>query len=586
MKIYNITKITSFICFIIASLIVSLVLPFQAQTAFADTNTKTNQSISNQQGSTDTDADTSTNNDGKPPRLLVVPLDNRPANTYYPLKVGQAGGAEVIIPPQYMINYQTAFSNLDQLSAWILENSKNVDGFIISADMITDGGLVDSRTSKQTLDGALKQLEIIKTLKEKYPTKPMYVYDTIQRLAPTVLQDGNLDKYNYIRNWAITVDEVTNLNRTDLAPKLLDLEAKIGKNLLNEYLQIRERNSQINATLIDWTEQGYIDFLILGQDDANQTGLHRKEKESLIQKINAYNIQDKVHVFDGADEVDVILISRFLSTLKNYQPSYKIHYLGISGQEWISPFDHYTLQSNIEKHVMAAGGVIAYPYQQADIELYVNTPDSFDKSLEIEQAVAEMNNQIASGKHVVFIDVENVNQANPAFGDALINDVGITNLLSYSAFNTAGNAVGVAIGHANARFLYLEKGPETPELDEQAAKGHIEFLLNSIATDHLYRNKVQSKIEWYIRSIGANAWDIDSQKSSILSFTREQLNKEFVGLQDKMKNNKVLLSKKSGETSTAEFDSFVITKVDFPWNRLFEIEYDFIVKIKRNDDLN
>lgn len=592
-----INQITRLINFIFISLIVYLGLQFQAQVVFAETNTNSNntkeQDHAQVQNQTQTHAQ---------PRLLVVPLDNRPANTYYPVKVGQAGGIEVILPPQDLINHQTASDTLYQLSNWILENSDGVDGFIISADMLTDGGLVDSRTSKQTADGALQQLQIIKALKKKYPTKPLYVYDTIQRLAPTVLKDGNLEKYNLLRDWAITYDEVKNLNKIGLTTKLIGLETKIGSNLIEEYKQIRARNSEINATLIDWTKQGFIDYLVLGQDDANQTGLHREEQENLIQKINSNNLQHKVSVFDGADEVDVILVSRFLSTLKNYQTSFKIHYLGVSGTEWISPFDHYTLQTNIAKHVIAAGGIIASPSQQADIELYVNTPNTLVKNneaaqnlltsdfkkdkaapnAEVSQAVAEIKRQIANGKHVVFIDVEKVNQANQAYGDAVINDIGITNLLSYSAFNTAGNAIGIAIGHANSRFLYLEKGPQTPEIDEHAAKGQIEFLLNSISSDYIYRNKVAPKTEWYVRYIGGNGWDIGPMKKSVLFFTKEQFNKEFDLLHAKVKGNKVLLSTKTG--NTAEIENFSIQKIDLPWNRLFEVEFDFTVNFKGNNE--
>lgn len=577
MKFYKITSL------IIICIVVSFVFQFQSYTAFAESEAKTEES--DQQ-----DAANNTITETQQPRLLVVPLDNRPANTYYPKMVGQAGGVEIILPPAHLIHHQTSFSTLNQLSNWILENSDDVDGFIIAADMITDGGLVNSRSSQQTMDAALKQLEIIKTLKEKHPTKPLYVYDTIQRLAPTVLHDGNLEKYNLIRNWAITYDEVTNLNKTNLQPRLNQLEAKIGASLIEEYMQIRARNNLINDTLIDWTKQGYIDFLILGQDDASLTGLHRKEQESLIQKINTYNVQHKVNVFDGADEIDVILISRFLSTLKNYQTSFKIHYLGVHGAAWTSPFDHYPLQTNIEKHVIAAGGIIASPFQQADVELYVNTPDTFEKNSdyfdknEVPQAISEMNQQIANGKHVVFIDVEKVNQANPAYGDAIINDIGITNLLSYSSFNTAGNAVGMAIGHANSRFLYLEKGPNTPEMDELAAKGHVEFLLNSIASDHIYRNKIEPKTQWYVRYIGSNAWDVGQHKAAVLNFTKEQFYKEFDLLHEKVKKSVVFLSKKPESVSTAEIESFAIQKIDLPWNRLFEVEFDIEVNVKGNTD--
>lgn len=518
-------------------------------------------------------------NEVKKLRLLTIPLDDRPANTYFPKKVGQSGGVEIILPPSNLINEQTSFNSLQQLSNWIVENSDNVDGFILSADMLTDGGLVNSRSSKQTINEAINQLNIIKILKEKYPTKPLFVYDTIQRLAPTVLKDGNLEKYNLLREWAITYDEVNNLNATNKKEKLKQLEVKIGDNLLNEYMQTRMRNYQINATLIDWTNQGFIDFLILGQDDANSNGLHRVEQEKLIKKINTYNIQHKVSLFDGADEIDSILISRFLTYIYNYQPTYKIHYIGVNGNEWTSPFDQYSLQRNIEKHIVSSGGIIASPNQKADIELYVNTPHP-QKNSQISKAIDEMRRQLSNKKNIVFIDVEKVNKANEDFGNAIINQLGITNLLSYSAFNTAGNAIGSAIGHASTRFLFLEKGNHPTQLEKQALEGHIETLLYSITADHLYRNNVEPKVQWYARYIGANAWDISPFKSAVLQFTKELLYNQLDLLHQNVANTKVLMSKELGVQKTAEIESFSVKNIDYPWDRLFEISMEFQVNLK------
>ncbi|WP_180994071.1 DUF4127 family protein [Bacillus sp. Marseille-P3661] len=513
-------------------------------------------------------------------KLLVLPLDDRPANTYIPEKIGQAGGIEIILPPSELVKNQPSLQTLDALTKWIKETSAEVDGFIISADMLTDAGLVNSRSSLQTTEDALNQLNVLQTIKNKYPNKPLYVYDTIQRLAPTVLKEGNLEQYNMVRDWAIAYDEVHNLGQLDKLHKLTELESKIGPDIIKEYFETRARNFAVNETLLAWTKQGYIDYLILGQDDANQTGLHRVEQDQLHAKINASGIQHKVSIFDGADEVDAVLISRFSAVQHNKKPSYKVHYIGVNGANWTSPFDHYTLQENIRKHIIAAGGTVATGVQPADIELYVNTPSTV-KNTEIPHAIQSIKQQLASGKNVVVVDVEKVNRANAALADALIKDVGITNLLAYSAFNTAGNAIGLAVGQANARFIYINADEQEPKSVERAAHGQVELLLHAFSSDHLYRNAIEPKTKWYVNYIGGNEWDTSSKTPAILYFLKSEFHKQLDYLHDFVKEHEVISHKTNSELQTATIESFAVKNIHLPWNRLFEVSLEFDVKFKQ-----
>lgn len=111
--------------------------------------------------------------------LLLVPLDDRPANVYFPQKVGASAGIEVIPPPKEMTGKFTQPGNGDEISKWLVENGDQADGFVISTSMLAYGGLVASRIGVKSLEEATKDIQVIKELKKLYPEKPVYIFDTI-----------------------------------------------------------------------------------------------------------------------------------------------------------------------------------------------------------------------------------------------------------------------------------------------------------------------------------------------------------------------------------------------------------------------
>lgn len=83
-----------------------------------------------------------------------------------------------------------------------------MDGFIISTDMLAYGGLIGSRQLREDGGGTYPAydeqtthlLDVIRDIKTKYPRKPLFVMDTIMRLATTSFADGlALDAYNESR---------------------------------------------------------------------------------------------------------------------------------------------------------------------------------------------------------------------------------------------------------------------------------------------------------------------------------------------------------------------------------------------------
>ncbi|WHY77206.1 DUF4127 family protein [Neobacillus sp. WH10] len=508
--------------------------------------------------------------------VLLVPLDDRPANIYFPQQVGHSAGVNVIVPPKEMIGYFTEPGNGEEISKWVLENADKADGFVISTSMLAYGGLVASRTGVKSLEDSLKDIQVIKKLKELYPEKPVYVYDTIQRLAVTAISDEYAKYYSLISEWAILYDKVVNLGMAG-KERLDELESLIPASVLEDYKKARARNHTVNKIMIDWVHQGYIDNLILAQDDAAPYGLHRAEREQLLAKVNELHVQDQVSVFPGADEVGVVYVSRFVNHYFHTSPKFFIEYGGIHGEDWIAPFEDTTFDYNVQKHIASAGGTIVDNEDQADIHLLLNTPSSSSstRSKDIEWLVNRTKELMAKGKQVAIGDVLVVNKADEPFVMKLAESVDLTKILSYSGWNTAGNAMGITVGHAAARFAFLNQtsGFGVP-LYEQTAKAHFEFLLHRFAKDQGYKNVVHPAARTYIQQIGASEWSLGDKYDIVNNFVKEKLTKETEYWYQYFDGKKVYIGSRGTKDFYKTISSLESVHVKLPWPRIFEAELE------------
>jgi hypothetical protein len=509
-------------------------------------------------------------------KIILVPLDDRPANVYFPEQVGASAGIEVITPPKELIGKFNDPGNGADISNWLLENGEQADGFVISTSMLAYGGLIASRTGVKTLEEATADVQIIKQLKERYPGKPVYVFDTIQRLAVTAISDEYLKYYSLISEWAVLYDKVVNLGMPGIE-RLDELERLIPEAVLEDYKKARARNHTVNNLMIEWVDQGYIDYLILAQDDAAPYGLHRGERERLIEKVNGFGVNDQVAVFPGADEVGVVLVSRFVNELFNTSPSFFIEYGGIHGQDWIAPFEDTTFDYNVKKHIEAAGGAIVENEVNANIHLLLNTPSENGKTRaeDITKLVKRTKDLISSGKQVAIGDVLVVNKADEALVTELAASVDLTKILAYSGWNTAGNALGITVGHAAAReaFLAQKSGFGVP-LYEHAAESHYEFLLHRFAKDQGYKNVVHPAARTYIQQIGASEWDLGNKYETVNNFVKEKLTIETEKWYQHFDQKKVYIGSRGNKDFYKTISSLDSVHVKLPWPRIFEAELE------------
>lgn len=514
------------------------------------------------------------------PQLVVVPLDDRPANIYFPTMTAATADVDVVLPPEELVGTFTTPGDGDAVGQWLLEQ-EDADGYVVSVSMLAYGGLIASRTGvAATAEEARERVAVLQELREHNPGTPIYVYDTIQRLALSALGENAELYYTLIQQWAILTDRVENLGEEELRDDLEAIRAQIPDDVLADYVAARERNHEVNRMLVEWAAEGVVDHLVLAQDDAAPYGLHRAEREELRALVEELGVQDTVQIFPGADEVDATLVSRFVQQLNGTSPAVAVEYSGIDGAEWVAPFEDTTYAENIERHVVAAGGTVVT--EEPDVWLMVNSPtaDDGDRPADLDAFVARVAELEEAGEDVIVLDALEVNRAERALTDRLEESVAIASLLSYSAWNTAGNALGIATGHGFARWSYLEAGSAGDSVDElvEQAEAHVSYLLHRFVLDDRWKNDVQTAAYAEAQGQGWNVFGLTEEQTEVMeAFVVERLvplTEEFHA--EHFAGEEVVLARGAAPATIGEL---VSTHVALPWPRLFETELEPQVQV-------
>ncbi|MFG1872515.1 DUF4127 family protein [Micromonospora arborensis] len=506
------------------------------------------------------------------PTVALVPLDDRPVNTYAPQMTAASADAQVQLPPRDLLGRFFTPGDGAAIARW-LGATDHVDGYVISVSMLAYGGLIASRTAAPTLAAALENLAAIRHLRATRPGAVIEVHDTIQRLAITST-GTELDTYrDLLVTWAKLYDQVVNLGQEELRAQLDATRARIPDQVVEDYLAARARNHQVNRLMVEWVADGTISHLVLSEDDTAPVGLARAERVELEALVAQLGVGDRVEIFPGADEVDALLVARVIAA--GTAPTYRVEYAGVSGEDWTAQLEGIPFAENIRRHVAAVGGRVVSG--DADIVLAVNTASSApgQRAADLDAFVGRIDRLLAAGTPVIVVDPLIVNKADHELVARMENRLDLAALLSYSGWNTGGNALGLALGHGTARWAYLRSsgsGFGVPDL-RGPGQAHAEYLLYRFVKDDPWKNIVQVEAYAHARAQG---WDplalTPEQKSYFDGWVRDRLvpltARYFA---DHFAGHRIVLGQRGAKTFTATLARFESARVELPWDRLFEV---------------
>lgn len=523
-------------------------------------------------------------------RILFIPLDDRPPTFQWVVKMGEIGDAEVVAPPREILGRFTEFGEPDAIISWIKKQDlKKFDAAIVAIDMLAYGGLVAMREYETDEQTALKRLDFIREMKKNAPQMKVYASSVIMRLAPT----GNVVNESYRENLAKWAETSVDPNQQSLTA---ELEKKIPAEALANYKNARRRDLKINLAAIRLVQDNILEQLILGQDDAKPKGVHVADRESLIAEVKRLNLQSKIGIQPGADELSLLQLARSLSDKYNYRPKIKAVYSSEKIRNQIMPYEDRPLHQTVSFQIRSVGAAEVQTENEADIIFYIyasrfetGRAESFAREIRktVEEEQTGINGRKPYARQIIVADVDpkgDVQGADMKFAEALKTQGIFKHLAGYAAWNTAGNTVGTALPHGfvfSAAVKTFDLPPAKRKMTANERKHRraiIErvdyaqtwFMLNRILDDYVYHSVVRPPAMQYGRN---NKWNVfrfnEEQTASVENFITPKLRQTVV---ENLNAISPLSNLSMSDLLCENVEDF---KFRLPWGRTFEGEFEY-----------
>ncbi|MHC1718459.1 MAG: DUF4127 family protein [Acidaminococcaceae bacterium] len=495
-------------------------------------------------------------------KIVYVPLDNRPVCLDYVKQTIKAAGYELAVPPEKLLSDNEHNGNPGALWSWLNNAVQDADAAVLATDSLIYGGLVASRTHHDSNDDLIDKIKNFKELRENHPTLKIYGFSTVMRTPRQSF--GNVEPPYYTK-YGPDIFALTQLNDKEeglgltAAEKLKknELLARLPQKQLADWLDRRQKNFHVNLLLTELARKRTFHYLAIGKDDdapLSQTNMESRHLMEAALDLSSNNFK----ILPGVDQLGLLLLTRTINELSNEQPVVHVIYSEGAGKNTLPYYSDQRLSSSVPDQIQAAGGRVSEIQDNADLILAVNTPfdgvtkDStaddnlFFSSIYNRRFINLISNFVKSGRTLAIADISYANGADNGFMEELYKHDLLEQIVAYSGWNTADNTIGYALSQGILAKKML--------LSDKNTLLQIRYL-----DDWLYQSNIRPHLS---HSLGKNNHNI------IYDFT--PFHDEIVA---SAYNLYAHYLKKDHFLQTTDF------KIDFPWNRLFEIN----VTIKAND---
>ena len=450
--------------------------------------------------------------------IAFIPIDNRPVCYTLPEQICALDSRiNLYIPPREWLGDLTKYAEADKIFSW-LENLNNIDAVILSLDTLSYGGLISSRRCPESFDFIKQRVHKLKGILEAKHAK-IYAFSSIMRISNNNINEEEKEYWNI---WGKKIFEYSYNTH-----KYGHFETDIPSDILNDYLETRKRNFEINKIYLEFQKQGLFNTLVFSKDDCSQYGLNVKEAQE-IEKLGGF-------VKTGADEIPLTLLARAVNEF--YTTSITLSSLKIAPiflvpecKDLISNYEDVSIENSVKGQLELAGCRICEP-ENADILLYINNFEEHQGEIVMKVPTKSFSGQwFSPEKPYMIADVRFANGADNAFVEKLFEGDFDDNFYGYSGWNTSANTLGSLICAAVVKY-YSNLSPIHSSLFKKLQV--IRFL-----DDWAYQANVRQMLE-------------KPDENSIKTLMKPYEKKIF-----------------------EELDVNYNTSYKFPWNRLFEVEVE------------
>lgn len=456
-------------------------------------------------------------------KIAFIPIDNRPVCYLLPKQIADLESeCELVLPKRELLGDLTKQADTTAIINW-LKTLENIDVIVCCLDTIAYGGLISSRRTNDTTDTIKQRInDFIDVIKKN--NAEVYAFSSIMRISNNnVNEEEKLYWKDYGRK---LFDYSYELHKTGMAKAE---KFGIPEEILQDYLQGRKRNFEINKYYIKLAKQNIFKTLVFSKDDCAKFGLNVQEAEEL--KKLSENLTD-IYIKTGADEIPLSLISRALNKHKHIKIFPK--YLKPDFVDNISKYEDISVKESVESQLELCGAVVTQNEEDSDMVLLVNNFADEQGELVMNVDVPLFCGELElPDKPYLIADIMNANGSDNNFCEELLKLKHLKEFYGYAAWNTTGNTLGSVISAALTYFGAKKPNREAFDI----------LQLTRFLDDWAYQANVR---------------------------------KEIRNNDENLKNGIVKQKMQSFEEKLVK--AFALKNIDieykFPWNRFFETEID------------
>lgn len=504
--------------------------------------------------------------------VLLLPLDSRPACTKFIADLGKIANIKVIMPPNELLDNYKMTAKTNDLRLWLSENIQNVDAAIVSIDMLIHGSLLASRHSTGTDNDTNETLQLLKSIHTKYPKMPIYAFNILPRLWLADSKENS--KYQkLILEYSKLKDQVYTFENPKDIKNLNDLESKIPPQLLIEYQNLYQENVELNKKLIQLTEQGIFEKLVIGQDDGQIFGIPNISKKQLLHYLNNQQLtSDHVIITRGTDEVALTLLGDIANKINHYHPKINVQYSDSNAASIVMPYMPSSVATTVKEKVEMIGGNLVNNPDDADFILfvYIGTEKNKDNQFNVNK---QLQSLLKKNYKVALVDLsEHFSYKETIFPTLLKNDVPINQFIAYAGWNTTSNSIGTAVTQATIFTARLTSAIESNDI-LALYKNNLTFLISRYLEDWYYLKNVIDNINNKLKKSNINIYDLNEHYNLANSQLNIEMNKNSYLLSNRRAFNIPVIIQTQDKKFTVKVSNLKITTY-FPWTRTFEIYLD------------
>jgi len=477
-------------------------------------------------------------------------------------------GYELVLPPREILGLKKRPGNTDAIWSWFTENIKTCDDAVISIDTLLFSGIVPSRLHNESADSLMKMLTSMKEVLAAHPELNVYAFSLIMRNPTYSSSDEEPDYYGtwgseIHRRGVITHRKELGIASSDEVRELDEINSRLPKEYLDDYLDRRAVNIEVNKKVVELAAEGLFAFTIFPQDDASPYGVTAKDQQLIREKIRRLDIDLNVYMYPDADAAVNTLLARAINHRENKRPLVYVKFASTIGGAVIPDYEDRIVGETLKYHILAAGGLVASSVSESDIILMVNVPggnmqdrwteidsgaplphtlqyDADRTLIELIEYAGYAVNHLQ--KNVVFADIAYCNGGDPLLLNLLRQKGLLWKLAGYAGWNTSSNTIGTCLPMG---MIYNIFG---------CTKAHMDFLALRYLEDIGYCSIVRRDIILEdLQALGLDSHKIDGPKGRVAEIAQMRLQR-FAEEHLNDGNHKVNIS-----------------GCNMPWSRMFEV---------------